>query len=64
MDDLNLTEGDIRSSLWIKLSGYWLVRINELRKMNEMDKTEAETAKIRGRIAEIRLMLAYEELPK
>ena len=64
MNDLNLTEGDKRSSLWIKLSGYWLVRINELRKMNEMDKSEAETAKIRGRIAEIRLILAYEELPK
>ena len=56
MDELDLTEADIHSSLWLKLLKHWQARIDDLRKMNETDKTEIETAKLRGRIAEVRMM--------
>ena len=61
MDELDLTEADIHSSLWLKLVKHWNDRIDDLRKMNETDKTEIETAKLRGRIAEVRLMIVRSE---
>ena len=56
MDELVLTDGDIHSSLWLKLVKHWEARIDYLRKINESDRPETETAKLRGRIAELRMM--------
>ena len=61
MDELVLTDADIHSSLWLKLVNHWETRIDYLRKMNESDKPETETAKLRGRIAELRMMIVRSE---
>ena len=61
MDKLDLTDADMHSSLWLKLVNHWETRIDYLRKMNESDKTETETAKLRGRIAELRMMTVRSE---
>ena len=62
---LILTEADKRSPLWIALMAHWEGKIEGLRLKNEGNAGEAETANLRGRIAEIRANLALDkEQPK
>lgn len=53
-----LTPGDKVSGLWRQLTEHWTARIEALRTRLEGDITEAEAAKLRGRIAELRANLA------
>jgi len=55
---LVLSEADKRSPLWLALMIHWEARIDMLRMQNEGDKDQAETANLRGRIAELRANLA------
>lgn len=47
-----------RSPLWQKLTEHWQGRLDLARIQNDMDKPELETAKQRGRIAELKANLA------
>ena len=52
---LNLDEA--RSAAWQKLKAYIEQRINSRRAKNDGDKSEYETAKIRGGIAELKSLI-------
>ena len=54
---LVLTEADKRSQLWVDLMVHWESKIEGLRLQNEGEKSEIETANLRGRIAELRANL-------
>lgn len=58
-----LTTEDKRSALWRKLMAHWEQKIEALHAVNEGDRTELETAKLRGRIAELRAALALNKEP-
>ena len=53
---LSLVERD--SPLWRRLMGYYEARLKRLRIENDADKTPEATAKQRGRIEEVKLMMA------
>lgn len=55
---MTLTQGDVHSALWMKLSEHYESRLQELRAMNDADRNDVDTARLRGRIAEIRDFLA------
>ncbi len=59
-----LTRDDKNSPLWRKLVSHWESRIEALQRQNEGDQPESSTAKLRGRVAEIRANLTLsQELP-
>lgn len=45
------------TALWAKIRAHYEERLLTLRMQNDGDKSQDETAKIRGRIAEVRLLL-------
>lgn len=53
-----LTIEEKRSPLWRKLEDYCENRLVDLRKENDGDRSEIDTAKIRGRIAEAKLLIS------
>lgn len=53
-----LTPPERVSALWQTLSTHWKQRIDELHARLEGDLPEADTAKLRGRLAELRANLA------
>jgi len=53
-----LTEQEIASQLWMRLAEHYTKRLAELRARNDNDLTEADTAKLRGRIREVQILLA------
>lgn len=55
---MKLDHNDRTSQLWAKLTAHWNKRIEELRYQLEGDRSDIDTAKLRGRIAEIRANLA------
>lgn len=55
-----LTEQEILSPLWGKLKEHHQARLESLRLQNDTDKTMEATAKLRGRIMEIKKFLAIE----
>lgn len=58
---LILTAEERRSSLWLKLMAHWLERLESTRKQNESDLPEVQTAKLRGRIAELNACIGLNE---
>lgn len=54
---MKLDHNDRTSQTWVKLAAHWTKRIDELRHQLEGNRTETETANLRGRIAEIRINL-------
>jgi len=49
------------SALWVRLREHYQDRLNTLRKLNDSDSlTEPETARLRGRIKEIKYFLWLE----
>jgi len=54
---MNLTIEERRSPLWRKLNEYFERRLSEMRKQNDGDKSETDTANLRGRIAELKLLI-------
>lgn len=53
-----LEVSDRQSVTWARLSSYCDDRLATLRAQNDADMSEVETAKLRGRIAEVKAMLA------
>ena len=63
MKQLVLTHEERHSALWKKLMAHWEARIESLHSANEGDRTELETAKLRGRLQETRLNMALNKEP-
>lgn len=60
-----LTYEEKRSALWTKLTDHWKTQLEILRIQNEGDKTDIETAKLRGRILELKAAISLEiDLPE
>lgn len=57
-DRIELSDGDKSSAAWGKVSAYLTKRLDDLRIANDRDMTPDETAKQRGRIAEVKAMQA------
>lgn len=55
---IELSDAEKSSAAWGKVRAYLSNRLNELRVANDRDMTEQETAKQRGRIAEVRALMA------
>lgn len=53
-----ITTHDRNSAVWQKLKPYLESRLEMLRQQNDGNRTEAQTAKLRGRIAEIKAILS------
>lgn len=53
-----LTIEERRSPLWRKLAEHYESRLESLRNQNDGDRTDVDTAKLRGRISEVKLMLS------
>ena len=58
---LELLNSDQISPTWMKLKLHIEKRIEQLRKENDGDRTELETSKLRGRIAELKALLALDK---
>ena len=63
MTQFALSYEEKRSPLWKKLCAHWETRLESLHSQNEGDKTDIETAKLRGRMAELRLNMALNKEP-
>lgn len=57
-DRIELTDSEKSSAAWGKVHAYLAQRLEALRVANDRDMTEQETAKQRGRIAEVRALMA------
>lgn len=53
-----LDRDDLRSPTWARIESHLRDRLAELRERNDADADEARTAKTRGRIAELKELLA------
>lgn len=58
-----LADGERLSSTWITVEAHAQARIETLHLMNEGDQDEVTTAKIRGQIKELRVLLAFGKVP-
>lgn len=58
-----LTHEERHSPLWKKLNDHWLAKLETYHAMNEGDRTDTETVKLRGRIQELRINLALSREP-
>jgi len=58
-----LTKNELKSAVWTKLSAHLKNRLTSLHKELENDLVQDDTNKVRGRIAEIRKLLAIEKEP-
>lgn len=56
-----LTKQERNDPLWLKLKAEYESRLAQLRKDNDKDMSEAATANLRGRIAEVRKFLSLGE---
>lgn len=58
---MTLTPNDRASALWLKLRAHMADRLETLRAMNDGELEPIATAKLRGRIAEVKNLLALDE---
>lgn len=56
---MKLTDIERNSALWLKVSEALTERLQMLREMNDNSLTGDETAKMRGKISEIKLILEW-----
>ena len=63
MNQPYLNHAEKESPLWKKLKAYLEDRLEASRKLNDSDLTVEQTAKQRGKIAEIKSLLALETPP-
>lgn len=56
---MTLTPTEAESAVWIRVAKELEARLVVLREQNEGDRLHDETMKIRGRIAEIKLILGW-----
>ena len=55
---MNFTYEELHSSLWVKLTEHYEARLQLLRAKNDNNLTPEETSRLRGRLAEVRAILA------
>ena len=48
-------------TLWRQVKEFYTARLDALRKENDGDSTPEKTAKLRGRIAEVKMLLALDQ---
>lgn len=58
---MTLTEHDKRSTLWLKLEAHLNERVEMYRKQNDGNLSPEETIRVRGRIAQLKEILALNE---
>ena len=58
MDKFKLSAVERESPLWKRLEAYYVQRLEGYRRRNDTDLPDGETAKLRGRIGEIKHLLA------
>lgn len=58
---MRLDEHDLRSALWLRLHAHLTGRLASLRAQNDGDFSPEDTSKLRGRIAELKAILALAE---
>lgn len=58
---MRLDQQDLRSSLWLRLQEHLAGRLQELRCQNDGQLSHDDTNKLRGRIAELKTILALAE---
>ena len=58
IDKIQINAADRMNPLWPKVMDLLTQRLGELRVQNDRDMTEAQTANLRGRIAEIKALMA------
>lgn len=61
MSDFRLTRIETQSQLWLKLKKHMQERVDVLRAKNDGDLDTTETARLRGRIAAIKELIALED---
>ena len=59
-----LNEAELNTAVWLKMKKHLEKRLDDLRKKNDSDMSEAKTYKVRGRIAEIKELLNEAEPKK
>ena len=57
MDTLHLNKEELETALWKKIEKHFKGQLTELRALNDWDRTEGETAHLRGRIAQCKEVL-------
>ena len=57
-DRVVFTPQEKQSAAWIKLQKYLEQRLSLLRAQNDVDKPEGDTARLRGRIYEVKSLMA------
>lgn len=58
---MKLTQQERQSALWLKLEAYMTQKLADLRKQNDGDMSLEATARLRGRIAQMKFLLALGE---
>lgn len=58
---MNLTHVEAQSALWLKLKKHLEERLDVLRAKNDGDLDTTETARLRGRIAALKELIALED---
>jgi hypothetical protein len=62
-DKLILNEAEAQTQLWQKIKAHFESRLEGCRRKNDNDADPIETAKMRGRILEIKSFLALDKPP-
>lgn len=63
LEAFKLEPQDLTSPLWVRLEAHLLQALAEQRLMNDSTQTMERTENIRGRIAQIKLLLAASKVP-
>ena len=64
-DRIVITGADKIGATWNKMQAYWAQQLDDLRKQNDADLDVVATAKLRGRIIQVKAFLSMDdELPK
>jgi len=56
-----LSKAQVNSPIWNELMNYFIDRLDQLRCENDSNKDEVQTANHRGRIAEIKALIALDK---
>lgn len=56
-EPFDLSEADKMNPLWLRMEPYLAKRLSKLRAQNDADLDPEETAKLRGKISELKTML-------
>ena len=63
MNEFCLSKAEKETAVWLKLKAHFEERLEEVRKQNDANLSPEETANRRGKIAELKRILALEKPP-